>query len=542
MKKKNTILGIVFLSLLVILFSGCEEWVNDIDPGDVVVNSTFLEHVRDLDKVLNGGYAALLGENGEGLAASPFLISALSSDLMKPFPPKEDEIPEELMNIYLRKTGETGPNDYAWKYMKYLSIAANNANMIIDALESGKLTDDPDINDTANVNRLLGESYMLRALCNFELTKLLGKQYNRETSGTDLAGYYSLKPVMAAEDLPTQRKTVQESYNQLILDAKKAMELLPVTYDNTIHTIYYDNRRFNQDAALALLAKIYFQMNDFENTKTAIDSLLGPTPGQSERYPLAEKVRDLYKDVLGAKDDNPNAPYEESEIICDFYGNTIGDGPNNNRHAWAWMCTPSEDLLDFLSPADHRGNLGDQGKGYFVMAYNFIDYTHFDWWDDDRGYIELIDELVFDDGETWELTSWPIKFARKGLNVSWYRSGEFFLMRSECNARLGFEEEAIADLDAIKERGGRYDLYEDESDPMPSLVEEIIRERARELFLENYRLWDLLRLGAQDGRRVPQGERTQDEILAGDETGVPWDDPVWVYPLPDINTLYELED
>jgi hypothetical protein len=532
MKKYNLIFSIILLFAL--SFSSCETWIDDTETEPLITTEGFFGTVTDLERILNGSYATLLGFEGEGLASAPFLINALNGDLVAPFPPNEGSISPQIMMLYQRQNALLGEESPGWNMIKYASRAINNANMVIDALENGSLENDPDF--LYNQERMRGEAYLMRALANFEITKLVAKQYNIETSSSDLAGYYPLEPVYDKSDYLTERVSVEVAYQRMIEDVNQAIDLLPERWDLAYtpwgesfvyQSIYYWNcRRFNADVARALLAKLYFQMNDFTNARAACDALLGPTPGESLRYPLSD-MRDLSKDVLGSKTQDPYGPYipdvdtvgddrdvpPSQELICDFYGSSEGYGPNVGRNAWGYYFTPSEDV------EQGRSKLGEQGLGWFVMSEDFVDYL--DWDYADSRFFFFVDEIEDEDYNYWY---WPVKFALKGLNVLWYRSAEFFLMRAECNARLGNSEDAKLDLDYVRNRAD-LDNYDDDPFVFDNLVEEIIRERARELYLENNRYWDLIRLGALNGGNLPAGQR---------ESGVPWDSPDLLFPMPEL--------
>jgi len=528
---KKLLVPVLLFSLL-FTHSACEKWLDETETEPMITTEGFLSSVLDLERLLNGGYAALLGNEGKGLAGSPFLVATLNSDLVAPYPPHASKIPQDIMNMYNRKNSLTAEGSPAWDMIKYAYRATNIANMVIEALENGSLEKDPDY--LFFQERMRGEAYLLRAMAMFEVTKLVGKQYNTATSESDLAGYYPVKPTFEKKDFPAERVTVAKAYEMLISDGKMAASLLPVRFDLAYTqwgdgfgypSIYYSStRRFNSDIAHAFLAKAYFQMNDFANALEACNVVLGDTPGLTTKYPLST-LQNLVNAVLGGNQLLPQGPHlveidgdvtgalVNQEIICDFYGRSAGFGPHIDRHSWAYYFTPAfgEDQLS--------SNLGEQGLGYFSMVFGFEEYLDWDW--NDFRLFFFADEMEDDD---WDLWYWPIKFAKNNLNILWYRSADFFLMRAECNARLGNRDDAIADLDRVRTRA-RLGGYQSSPDNTGDLPADIIRERAREMFLENNRYWDLLRVGALTGAPLPAGGREQ---------ATPWDDPDLLFPMPEL--------
>lgn len=531
MKKYHSIILIAIVSM--VFLGSCTEWLDETETEPIITTEGYLSSVMDIERLLNGAYATLLGNQGNGLASAPFLINALGSDLVAPYPDKEAEISPDILALYNRQYASLEEGNPGYNMIKYASRAVNNANMVIDALESGRLDKDPDF--VYNQERMRGEAYLLRAMANFEITKLVGKQYNSSTSGGDLAGYYPVKPVFDKSDYPSERLTVEQAYQKMLRDAETALGLLPERWDLAYSAFgesfvyqsdyYWECRRFNADVARALKAKLYFQMNDFTHALEACNALLDPTPGESSKYPLSS-VKDLSKAVYGSKDQSPYGPYitevdtvgddkdyeDYQEIICDFFGSS-DFGPNVDRNAWAFYLTPSEDM------EQGRSKLGEQGLGWFAMSEEFFDYL--DWDYSDARFFFFVDELEDDDYNYWY---WPVKFTLNGLNVLWYRSAEFFLMRAECNARLGNEADAKLDLDYVRDRSG-LDPYDEDSRAFPDLVEEIIRERGRELYVENNRYWDLLRLGALNGGELPAGGRSSSSA---------WDSPGLLFAMPEL--------
>lgn len=534
MKKRliHILIPVLLLSS-VFMMSSCEKWLDETVSEPLITTEGYLKSVLDLERLLNGSYAILLGHNGEGLASAPFLIATLNSDLVAPYPPEKDKISQEVMHMYNRQNALTGEGSPAHNMIKYAYRAINNANIVIDALENGSLENDPDF--LFFQERMRGEAYLMRALAMFEVTKLVGKQYNEATSSSDLAGYYPRRPINDRADFPNERVTVAQAYELMIEDAQQAITLLPVRFDLAYTqwndggfgypSMYYSNtRRFNSDIAHAFLAKVYFQMNDFANALQACNVLLGDTPGSSTKYPLSG-LQNLISAVLGGSQKLPSGPFLEEidgdpslagpaqEIIADFYGRTARYGPNLNRNSWAYYFTPA------YGEDQGNSNLGEQGLGWFSMLPGFEEYLDWDW--NDFRLFFFADEMEDDD---WELWYWPIKFARNNLNVLWYRSADFFLIRAESNARLGNRADAIADLNAVRARA-RLGGYEGSQDDTGNLPSDIVRERAREMFLENNRYWDLLRIGALTGNPLPAGNR---------DTSTPWDDPGLLFPMPEL--------
>lgn len=85
------------------------------------------------------------------------------------------------------------------------------------------------------------------------------------------------------------------------------------------------------------------------------------------------------------------------------------------------------------------------------------------------------------------------EFINFDQNKIWFRLADIYLLRAECRARLNNQEGAIADLNKIRERAGAQ-LY-DGSEYNGDLRYAIFKEREKELLMEGYRYFDVLRNG-----------------------------------------------
>jgi hypothetical protein len=398
-------------------------------------------------------------------------------------------------------------------------------------------------------NQMLGESYAMRAVINFQYTKQFGKQYH-PTTLDEKAWLYRKMPIKSVQDGYKSRETVGDSYTFLLEDCEKAMELLPEEYDPGIHLETYGTNRFQRDFARALKAEVLFQMNDFEAVIPAVNEVLGGSPGNPTKYPLAQYVEDddlsgFPAEIYYRYENEWYGPSRGLEVIFSW-ASDCGTHPTradkNQRHGL--FVPPAVD--ESLGRSDFVVN-GNQG--IYRMSQAFIDYVDFDT-DNDLRYLELIDEIVSsEDGLTYW---WPLKYQKvsnstHGPNILWFRSATFMLMRAEANARLGNSADAIADLNAIRNRAGLPD-YVGSSDDTGDLVQDIIKERAREMFLEKYRIWEQLRLGAADGTKIGIGDRATipsfnpgfDLLHTGTEP-LDWDSDVWPFAIPTNESLYNPE-
>lgn len=103
----------------------------------------------------------------------------------------------------------------------------------------------------ANRDNVEGQALFIRALIHFEMVKLFGQPFGFNADNSQLGVPIRLTATPESKD----RSTVKQVYDQIIADLKLAEAKM-----------LDDNNGFaNKWAAKGLLAKVYFQMNDFPN-------------------------------------------------------------------------------------------------------------------------------------------------------------------------------------------------------------------------------------------------------------------------------------
>ncbi|MGB3780295.1 MAG: RagB/SusD family nutrient uptake outer membrane protein, partial [Tunicatimonas sp.] len=298
-------------------------------------------------------------------------------------------------------------------------------------------------------------------------------------------------------------------------------QLLPEFYDPQQHNPAFQVRA-NRAAASTLLAKVYWQQNDFDNTLVQINKVIGPTPGQST-FPLAEDFGEVYNrnGITGTT----NAE-DKSEVILEYVAREPSKISTRNGQA--------------LSNAWWR-----DGRTSLYFGDYFQELAAFDTTNDLR-YRELINsEFTQDRGETVaaEDSAWQtLKFV-PDANMPIFRSAELLLMRAEIFARRGQTEDALADLNYVRNRAGVAPVTD-----ATGLVDQIITERIREMHAEGYRSHELKRLGS-----LTDGEPNEVFFLPGGRSGaedcgypgacdpIKWNSLMLVWPITqselDINPL-----
>lgn len=308
-----------------------------------------------------------------------------------------------------------------------------------------------DVVDAADRDRVEGEALALRAWCLFELTRMFAQQYDAATAATELAVPIVLEPTLAiGENSELPRNTVEECYNQVIADLEAASEKLPEKNDEFINTY----------VASALLARVYLQKEDYENARDAADRVIGSNDFELLAAPA---------DCFGQDDatDEDVFSVEISEL----------DGTN--------------DLNEYYALNDFGG----------------------------RGDVEILDEFfnLYDIADTRSLlfveegdVRYTSKFNNEFGNISAIRIAEMYLIRAECNERLGTAVGAdpLDDYNMVHTRAGL-------PEAVSVTLDDILLERRLELAFEGFRVHDIKRTKGMIGT-------------------MNYNDPKMVYPIPQV--------
>lgn len=276
-----------------------------------------------------------------------------------------------------------------------------------------------------------GEALFIRAIAYFQLVRFYAKPYEAGQANSQLGVPIVQTPTRSiSEESKVGRNTVQEVYTQIITDLSKAESQLPE-----------DNEwRASKGAAAALLARVYLQQGDYAKARDAANRVIS-----SGAYALLKN----YKDVFN-RDENSSEDIFAIQL-------TTQDGANlMNTH---------------FSIPDFGGRDGD------------VEIL--------QGHLSLYDPadkrlaLFYDGNGAIRTGKWNNLYG----NVNIIRLAEMYLIRAECNQRLGTSvgASALADYNVVRTRAGL---------PAATSVtlDRILLERRLELAHEGHKIHDMKRL------------------------------------------------
>jgi starch-binding outer membrane protein, SusD/RagB family len=292
---------------------------------------------------------------------------------------------------------------------------------------------------------LEGEADFLRAYCHWEIVKLWAQPYGYTADNSHLG-----IAVRTESSYNVQlRSTVAEVYAQIETDLLNATDKLPENNGNYA----------SKNAAKALLAKVYFQKNDFVNAEKYASEVINTTQfslaDSFDRYTTDATSETIFGTISTGPSDNRGGT---------FIGNYRSDKNDNPA------LKPSRALYELYDTADHRAS-----------------------------WVEIKDASL--PTEFFKCH----KFDTDYFGVPLLNLTELLLIRAESLMEIpsGDKQIAASDLNAILERAYKNTTYNVTN---ATITKEMVRlERRKELAFEGDRVQQLKRMGAKGETIIVRG-------------------------------------
>ncbi len=326
--------------------------------------------------------------------------------------------------------------------------------------------------------QLRAEAHFLRALYYFNLASLYGN--------VPLAVDPS-----SINYRPPQAQTVQETWNQVITDLTAAKADLPISYPDA------QRGRVTQDAAKALLGKVYMQLRDFPKAEAQFTELItsnryGLMPNYLDNFTMTsennrESVFEVqFSDALeGAGQDQPGA--SEGNNRAQFFGpRQIGWSDGQPRR---WLFDEFMLETDKNGDPDPRRDVTLLHSGLTIYGQTYAQ----------RGYNDP-NELFwrkYQNDRTRNFENY-----HSGINIRVIRYADVLLMYAEALNEQGRTAEAYPYINQVRTRSNMRTLEEAYGTGMAKerMRTQIMHERVVELAGESVRLNDLKRWGFLDNQ------------------------------------------
>ncbi|MCD2424392.1 RagB/SusD family nutrient uptake outer membrane protein [Niabella pedocola] len=243
MKKNLKYLGL--LSLLLALIS-CQKFLDAKPDQSLVIPSS----LQDFQALLDDYIRVNQNDASAGLRSSDDYY--LTYESWQAIAAPEDR----NMYIWGKDNLFDKNNNNDWSYT-FDNI--QRANIILEGMNK---TEQPEVN-AADWNDVKGQAHFQRARNFLQAAFIWTQAYDPATASTDLGLPLRLTPDF---NTPSVRSSVEQTYQQIIADFKKAAQLLPVS---AVHKL-----RPGKAAAFAFLARTYLSMRKYDQAVLYADSSL----------------------------------------------------------------------------------------------------------------------------------------------------------------------------------------------------------------------------------------------------------------------------
>lgn len=445
MKTKKIILPIIII--LIVSLASCKKGWLEVNPDDsLIVPNTLQDYQALLDNTsptFNNTQACGLAE----IASGDFYILYTSWQSLFSTQEKSAYIWGPTTNFYNNESSA----DWVNTYSRIL-----NSNIILDGIRKIKVPS----SKQNEWNNITGSALFFRSFDFFNLAQEYCKSYDQNTAKSELGLPLRLDYNV---NIQLQRATLQQTYDQIIVDLKSALPLLG--------TKPLFKTRPSKQAVFALLARTYLVMENYSQAKLYTDSALQIQPELMD---------------YSALNSNANYPIQRfnPEVI---FNSTFSFGIFN---ASRLIVEPT--LLDSYSEGDYRRKVffkdNPNGTTTYKGSYNS-------------------DKNLFG-----------------GLATD-----ELYLIRAECNARIGNITAALADLNHLLKTRWNLSYKEFSADNAEQVLTFILKERRKELVFRGLRWQDLRRLN-KDNRFATTLTRTLNNQIYT----LPPNDKKYVFPIDEM--------
>ena len=460
---KKIIYSIAKASLIVLLFTGCEDFL-DLKPLDVRVSSNFYQTEEDAKMALVAIYDVLTYQSTPGVSWAPFITMAdiLSDDAYAGGSDANDGVQQQEMNTFVIPTTNTIVHSLWIK--NYIGIYRANLYLeVIDGIDAPQSFKD----------RTIAEAKFLRAYFYFEQVRFFE---NIPLLTTTIKGPSEYKQT---------QNTPKEVYDQIALDLVEAIADLPETIPAA------EAGRITKWAAQGLLARVFLFYSGVYGSNLDAGGV-----AVNQAYVLAE-LEDL---IMNSGHDLFEDYADNFKLVGEFGIESVFEISYGDDLIW-W---------DWGYVRGGNGNLSAQmngprvsGSTAFNRGWSFGTVNHKlaeDLAGDPRFVHTILTEAQITTGTLTKGYQHTGYISRKYTSDAehWGSGGQFELNRT-CNHRvIRFSDVLLmaAELDSPNKQD-YLDRVRDRVG-LPSVtatLENILWERRLELSLEGIRYFDVLRRG-----------------------------------------------
>lgn len=412
MKIIKIFFGLSLLGFLIILNSSCKKFL-ELEPDNALPASAAIVDAGTARASITGAYDRL-----QAYYASNYITLGTM--------PADNVVFNGTLSQYLQLDQNAIPTDNVTTVAAYQQIykAINSANSIIARVPE---VEDPSLSQ-AEKDKILGEAYFIRALAYFDLARGWGGVQIQLNPTSDLSVIKGIK-----------RSTLEQTYDQVLEDLKKAEPLLP---EDGI-----TRNRAQKSAARALRARLHLYRGQWEEAITYATQVI-----DNPKYILVKPYQTFF-----------TAPFLTAESVFELTFST--NDKNSYWNLWypsnlggQYTLKPSATIIEKLGDpgtgGDRSALISGEGNSVYGVLYNMSSSST------DPSYVIRIAEL--------------------------------YLIRAEARIQDDDTDGALADLNEVRRRSGVPD-YTGHS--KGEILNAIYEENSIEFAFEAHRWFDLVRTG-----------------------------------------------
>ncbi|MEJ7558564.1 MAG: RagB/SusD family nutrient uptake outer membrane protein [Pedobacter sp.] len=471
---------ILILAILAATALSCKKEFINLVPEDSLAPSTFYQTDAQLKQAVIAAYVPL-----RDLLVNDYHTSEMRSDNTHYIPNPNNRGTANVYRENVSDWNNDANNDYVNAVYYHCYTGISRANIVIGRIADAKEA------TAAGKASADGQAKFLRALNYYKLVRLFG--------GVPLY----LKEVSKAEETFKDRSSVEQVYEQIISDAKDAVnELLPPVK-------FPQSGEATKAAATILLADVYITLKRFEEAEVLLNTLAAMNYGLHANYtdafiPANKNAKESIFEVQYLE--GTAVGTQPNTFIFQFLPKTTttalitGTAFPSNTTGAGWNI-PSFDIISTYEPNDKRldasiGIAEGVNDASFVMAISAVKSV--------VGYTPAAGKVS---------TPFIKKYihgpfvAASNSNDNWpiYRYAEALLLLAEAQNELGKSPHAA--LNAVRTRAGLAAITETNSTVLRDII---LHERRVELAFENKRYHDLQR--TPKGLPIMQAYATQAKL------------------------------
>lgn len=453
---------IILLFLAGIIFTGCESYLDQLNPNKIT-SDTFFKTEDDFLQALAATYTPLRNPRGGYYNVRTIELRNYRGD--------DVVVRNDTETLYQIHLFINSPNNStAADLFSECYSAIYRANMLLDQIEESSFS-------TEFKNEIIGEALFIRGINYFFLTTEFKEVPLR------------LIASQAPEDFPLAKSSQANIYAQIETDLKGAIDLLPVTARQ--------KGRATKGAAHAYLGKTYIYMEEWEKAISILEPLTKPpfeyalTADYWHNFDLeneynSESIFEITYQKVGAATDRwgketpntmmtspMNRVYAGGDVggwdICNaapqimgYLTSELDEDDNLDYRVTSSIAWNYPGCIYFLRPFTESVNPANQNK-YYIRKYTYSYY-------EER---ELVPESE--------------------INVRAFRYANVLLYLAEAELNAENRTNAISYLNQIRQRANLRLL--ESNTPEDEIKQDIIKQRAIEFFAEGERFYDLRRWG-----------------------------------------------